>query len=259
MNHFSTPDISPPISDALSIAAVYRGKSKAKQYCAIRFESELMRLLHQRQVASVQGIMRDHQPVRSLEVAPGPGRITRDIIASGELDCLELNEGMIEEGKQHCDSRVRWIQGSAFDLPFDPCTYDFAYSFRFIRHFHYQVRRKLLLQLNRVIKPDGFLVIDAVNQLVSGPLRKASKDAYPIYDKLYENEQSLRQELSEFGFEVVHIDPVQRWFHRQYQAQILLGPRSPRLCRAVIRLLERMGKGPSLEWIVTARKRSEPQ
>jgi len=236
------------------IQSAYSGKDLAKSYVAERFVSEIGRLLHERQVAVVNRIMDDIQPTDCLEIAPGPGRLTRDIRPCGGLTCLEYNEGMIAEGKAACSSSVEWVQGNAFELPFAGEEFDFVYSFRFVRHFKRIDRQRLHAQIHRVLRPGGIFVFDAVNRVVSGPLREADPDAYPIYDKLYRDEQELRTELSEAGFQVIEIEPVQRWYSAQYRAQIWLGPRSRWLARRTIRLLERLRRGPALEWIVTCRR-----
>lgn len=233
----------------------YSDPVAAKAYVENRFASELMAMLHERQVGAVNRVMKQAKPSRILEVAPGPGRVTRDVLPAGELVALEYNEAMLNEARQNCAHEVEWVQGNAFELPFEAGEFDFAYSFRFVRHFHRDDRDRLHAQLHRVLRPGGRLVLDAVNERVSGPLRKANPDGYPIYDKLYRDEAELRGELTAAGFSVERIESVQRWFSLQYKAQVLLGPRSRRLCRWVIRILERLRRGPSLEWIVTARKR----
>ncbi|MBI1903229.1 MAG: methyltransferase domain-containing protein [Planctomycetia bacterium] len=247
-----------PLATEREIQQSYREPLAAQRYVQNRFASELMALLHERQVAAVNRVMGVAKPQRTLEVAPGPGRVTRDVRPAGELVCLEFNEGMIAEGRRCCGDDVRWIRGNAFELPFQDGEFDFAYSFRFVRHFHRDDRSRLYAELRRVLQPEGLLVLDAVNARVSGPLREANPEAYPIYDKLYRNEAELRQELAEAGFDTLSIEPVQRWFSLQYKAQVLLGPRSRRLCRWTIRTLEHLRRGPALEWIVTARTPSLP-
>lgn len=237
----------------LEIQSAYRGRDLAHKYVAQRFVSELHRLLHDRQLTAVQWVMDTARPARTLEVAPGPGRLTRDVRPAGELFCLEYNEGMIAEGRAACPSSVKWVQGNAFDLPFAQ-EFDFLYTFRFVRHFHREDRGRLYEQFRNVLKPGGRLVLDAVNAVVSRPLREASPGEYPIYDKLYADQQELRKELNEEGFEVERITTVQRWFGLQSKAQVLLGPRSGLLCRWAIRSLERLRRGPALEWIVTCRR-----
>jgi ubiquinone/menaquinone biosynthesis C-methylase UbiE len=242
------------LASETEIQESYQGPATASAYVENRFASELMRLLHERQVRSVNRVMEEKRPGKSLEIAPGPGRITRDVCASGELVCLEFNEGMIAEGRRCCREEVRWVQGNAFELPLEN-EFDFVYSFRFVRHFHREDRNRLYAQIRKVLRPGGLLVLDAVNESVSRPLREANPEAYPIYDKLYAGEAELRSELEAAGFEVMDVVPVQRWFNLQYRAQVLLGPRSRWMCRAAIRLLERapVKKNRNLEWIVTCR------
>ncbi|RIK80387.1 MAG: hypothetical protein DCC68_11180 [Planctomycetota bacterium] len=243
-----------PLATEHEIQASYRDRAVAERYIANRFESELMRLLHERQVGVVNGVMGAHRPGRTLEIAPGPGRLTRDVRPAGELACLEYNEAMIAQGRAACPESVRWVQGNAFELPFEPETFDFAYSFRFIRHFHRDDRRRLHDQIRRVLRPGATFVFDAVNRAVSEPLRLADPAAYPIYDKLYASADEIRAELREDGFDMVACLPVQRRFAAQYRAQVLLGPRSRLIARAVIRTLERLGGREPLEWIVTCRR-----
>lgn len=235
------------------IAQTYLGSAVANAYVEKRFASELMRLLHERQVATVQRVFDLHRPKISLEIAPGPGRVTRDLRPTGRLVCLEFNEGMIDEGRGACRNGAEWVQGNAFELPFDD-EFDLVYTFRFIRHFRRPDRNRLYEQIRRVLRPGGLLVVDAVNERVSAPLRRAAPDDYPIYDKLYGDEDELATEMREAGFAVERIEPVQRWFSLQSQAQILLGPRSTWLCRRAIRLLEQCRRGPALEWIATCRR-----
>jgi SAM-dependent methyltransferase len=235
----------------------YRGRNTATRYVAERFSSELGRFLHHTQAAVINDALRREGPRATLEIAPGPGRLTRDVIVSGELTCLEYNDGMIEEGRRNCHRKVRWVQGNAFALPFTDEAFDFVYTFRFIRHFHRDDRDRLYNQISRVLRPGGVLVFDAVNSRVSAPLRQAAPDDYPIYDKLYRDQQELTTELCEAGFAVEKLIPVQRWYSMQSRVQNLLAPRNRMLCRWALSLLERLRRGPALEWIVLCRRLGE--
>lgn len=128
------------------------------------------------------------------------------------------------------------------------------YTFRFIRHFERDDRARLYEQIRRVLRSGGHLVFDAVNAVVSRPLREQAEGGYKIYDVLYESEVELRAELSEEGLKPVRIEPVQRNFPLQHRIQTWVGPRSRWLSRTLIEGIEKVSRGPSLEWIVTCRR-----
>jgi SAM-dependent methyltransferase len=172
---------------------------------------------------------------------------------AGKLVCLEFNEGMIGQGMAHTDpARCRWVRGNGFQLPFGEC-FDLAYTFRFVRHFHAADRGRLYAELRRVLRPGGWFVMDAVNERLSRPLREAHPEDYPVYDELYRPD-ALKAELSAAGFEVVALEPVQKFCALQQWSQVFVGPRAPRLNRAVVRLLERLPRREGLEWVVTCRR-----
>jgi ubiquinone/menaquinone biosynthesis C-methylase UbiE len=234
------------------IRNAYEGEAVATRYISERFTNELHGLLHVRQVVAIQHAMAEARATRILEIAPGPGRLTRDLRPTGKLLCLEYNEGMIEQGRLACGDRATWVRGNGFRLPFAQ-EFDLVYSFRFIRHFHRADRQRLYAEIRRVLRPGGLFVMDAVNERISRPLREAHPEEYPIYDKLYQPD-ALLQELAGAGFEVVRMPPVQKWLRWQSTSQWLLGPRCRWLNRLVIRALELLARGDGLEWIVTCRR-----
>jgi SAM-dependent methyltransferase len=235
------------------IQQAYSGEWTAARYVRDRFTSQLYRLLHEKQVRAVQRVFDRALPQSALEIAPGPGRISRDVRPPGRLVCLEYNGGMIAEGQAACGGRAQWVQGNAFDLPFAAGQFEMAFSFRFVRHFHLPDRRRLYDGIRRVLRPGGYFVMDAVNERVSGPLRRRDPAGYTIHDELYSPDR-LRAELADAGFEVVRLEPVQKCFGWQCRSQILLGPRADWLNRLVIRALERLPFRDGLEWIVTCRR-----
>ena len=244
--------MSTQVCSVQGIQAAYQGTEFAQQYVSRRFESELNRVLHEAQVGAVNRVMKEHRPGCSLEIAPGPGRVTRDVKPNGSLTCLEYNEGMIETGKRNCSPDINWVQGNAFMLPFAQ-EFDFVYSFRFVRHFHQEDRSRFYKEAHSVLKPDGMLVFDAVNQPLSQPLRDRKPEQYPIYDKLYQRDELIK-EVTEAGFEILELTPVQKFPRTQYLSQVVLGPRSNLLNRWVIRSLEALPLRDGLEWIVTCRR-----
>ncbi len=241
------------ISAASEIRQYYSSAQVASAYVRDRFVSELHRLLHERQVAAVQRLFDRLRPAWALEIAPGPGRVTRDVRPTGRLVCVEYNASMIEEGRRRCGPvSAAWLRGDGFRLPLAEA-FGLAYSFRFVRHFRDDDRRRLYAEVRRALRPGGWFVFDAVNERASLPLRRECPEEYPVYDKLYRADE-LRAELAAAGFETVTLEPVQKWWRWQSLSQVLLGPRSGRLNRLVIRALEKLPRNQGLEWVVTCRR-----
>ena len=237
------------------IQSAYQGHEFAASYVGDRFTSELTRLLHEKQVGVVQRYIDRVQPARVLEIAPGPGRITREIRTPRDHVALEFNEGMISTGRPLCTPKTQWVRGNAFSLPFDStASFELAYAFRFIRHFRRPDREHIYEQIRTSLSPGGWLLLDAVNGVASRPFRRKSPESYPIYDELYDNLDALRTELADAGFQVEEAVEAQRSIQLQYKSQIFVGPRWNWLNRAIIRLLERCSRGPALEWIVACRR-----
>jgi len=128
-----------PLSTENEIQRYYSAGKVTADYVQNRFVSEVHRLLHESQVAAVQRAFEKVRPARALEIAPGPGRITRAVRPTGKLLCLEFNEGMIREGARACTPEKIWVRGNGFHLPF-PQDFDLLYTFRFVRHFHREDR-----------------------------------------------------------------------------------------------------------------------
>jgi len=234
------------------IQGAYEGKDVASRYVDERFRSEVHRLLHDRQVAAIQRAIGCIPAGRVLEIAPGPGRLTRQIRPSGSLVCLEYNEGMVERGRQASAGKALWVRGNGFQLPFAEA-FDLVYTFRFVRHFRRADRDRLYGEVRRVLKPGGYFLLDAVNDRISRPLRAAHPEEYPIYDKLYQA-QELRDELRGAGLPPLSLEPVQKFMHCQGWSQTYLGPRWNWLNRLIVRCLERLPRREGLEWIVTCRR-----
>jgi SAM-dependent methyltransferase len=241
-----------PISAVTEIKQHYSDQATAQSYVGERFTSELNRMLHERQVAAIQGAIDRLKPARSLEIASGPGRLTRDLRPSGLLACLEFNNAMIEEARKRVSIRPAWLRGDGFRLPLSP-GFDLVYSFRFIRHFHRADRERLYAEIHRVLRPGGYFLMDAVNARVSGPDRAKRPNDYVVYDKLYRQEE-LCDELTRAGFDTISAQSIYKFKRWQYLSQVLVGPRVRWLNRLVIRTLEQIPGRDGEEWIVTCRR-----
>lgn len=240
------------------IRDAYRDEGVAREYIGRRFQEPLGALLHDRQVAAVRGVLRRTSPGRVLELAPGPARLTVDLAGDiGRLGtAVDASLQMLEEARRRlraaqADGGWKFVQADAFNLPLGG-PFDLVYTFRLIRHFGDEDRRRIYRQLHRVMRPGGRLVFDAVNERVSAPLRERNPEEYRHYDALL-TADGVRRELGECGFDVESLEGVQHRVEVQHRLQTLVAPRSRPLARGLMELVERTG-GEPLEWIVTCRR-----
>jgi len=240
------------------IREAYRDTHVAQEYVARRFREPLGAMLHERQVTRMRDVAGATKPGRVLEIAPGPARVTVDLARSfanpGVL--MDASAQMLAEAQarlvQGGHQGWRLIQGDAFQLPF-ATSFDLVYSFRLIRHFDDGDRLRLYQAIHRVLRPGGLLVFDAVNVTVGQSVRERAGNACQHYDALQTPDQ-IRDEVERAGFRLVRTDPVQRHYSVLYQLQVLVAPRSRRLARWAMEVVDRVPGGQPLEWIVTCQR-----
>jgi len=246
------------ISGREELQNAYRDDRVAREYVARRFQSPLGALLHARQIGVVQQVIRQQRLRRAAEIAPGPARLTVDIAPLLEsVTLVDASSQMLQEARQRLSerrllSKARLVQADAFRLPLVN-RFELVYTFRLVRHFDRADRLRLYREIAAILQPKGWLVFDAVNERVSGPLRaRARPGEYEHFDALL-TPAELREELGESGFEIVSLVGVQRRFSALIKCQIYLTPRSPALARAAMEVIDRLG-GEPLEWIVVCRR-----
>ena len=240
------------------IREAYRDDTVAREYVERRFREPLGAFLHARQVASVRRHVVAAKPARVLEIAPGPARVTVDVadaLAAPPV-LMDASAQMLAQARSrmrsHGRAEPRLVQGDAFNLPFAD-GFDLVYTFRLIRHFGNEDRRRIYAQIARLLRPGGLLVFDAVNEVVSRPVRERNGDGHQHYDALLTPAQ-IRDEVEASGFRLVSLEGVQHRFPWMYKMQVLVAPRSRQLASAAMEVIDRLG-GEPLEWIVTCQRR----
>src|SRR5712692_4099670 len=187
------------------IRDAYRAGQVAQPYVDQRFREPLGALLHDRQVKALTRIIRNQAPRRVLEIAPGPARLTVHVarlLGSGVI--IDTSAQMLTEARRRLGATGapgwRIVQGDAFRLPFREA-FDLVYSFRLIRHFGRADRGQLYADIAALLRPGGLLVFDAVNEVVSAPIRaRSAPGEHRHYDALFRRD-ALIAELCDAGFD----------------------------------------------------------
>jgi SAM-dependent methyltransferase len=247
-----------------SVAAIYEDGKVADSYLDRRLQFSWQRLLHRAQVAALNSALATYRPNRVLEVAPGPARlavelagVSRGVMVENSLEMLTIAADRLQTAGRA--SKWSVIEGDAFKLStiVPQAAFEFAYTFRFIRHFREPERRQLYAQLHACLAPRGVLIFDVVNREVRERLeaRQAERPAteIAIYDACYAA-ANFAAEMQENGFEVLSLRPVLRHFAVQSFISYKLDDVVPRLAARVIAALERVPSDTPLEWIAVCRK-----
>jgi ubiquinone/menaquinone biosynthesis C-methylase UbiE len=245
------------ISGIDGIRGAYQDAGVARRYVEERFMTPLGALLHDRQSHVLRSVVSKHDAPDVLEIAPGPARLTGSTIdVAGRLTLLDASAEMLGEARRRLSltaapARCTLVRGDAFSLPF-ASRFDLVYSFRLIRHFGREDRLRLYREAARVLKPGGLLIFDAVNQRVYEPMQAGARDL-EHYDASFQADV-LRAELADVGFKVESLAGAQHRYAALYRLQVLLAPRSAKLARMAMNVVDGIGGGEPLEWIVTCRR-----
>lgn len=234
------------------IRGAYSEDATADTYINNRFTSAWGSVHHAAQVRVINDVIHRHRVKRVLEIAPGPGRLSRDVRGFAEGYLCEFNAAMLRVARQRlAQVRQPWrlVRGDGFNVPVAAGRMDLVYTFRFIRHFEFEQRQRIYEQVRSALKDGGLFVFDAVNVAVDLPSRK---EPSPIYDVFYTPDE-IRRELADHGFTTLALVDVIRHFTLQHWLQVVVAPRSHGLARALIAALEHV-PGDPLEWVIVCRK-----
>ncbi len=270
MNHSTEcPPSEPTAADQEdSVRDLYQDEQVAEGYIDERMRHTWWQHLHSVQVAAInRAIARTHAEKGGhgdvLEVAPGPARLTTELVGVHQGTMLEASPQMIAVAKRRLQEAAidhLWtiIEGNAFDLSELPENFDLVYTFRFIRHFKQAERRRFYQQAAARLRPGGYLLFDLVGEQATAAERRRMgvQQGLDVYDVTYETPADIAKELAEDGFSLVELTPALKHFGLQSRLSYRLDSRMPGLVGFTIRMLEQMPSNHPLEWIGLFRKNS---
>lgn len=244
--------------DQSRLTTHYQQKHVADSYIDERFSKPLGKVQHQYQVNYVNAVIKRYSINRVLEIACGPARLTAEITGFQEGVAMDRSEAMLEKARARTPPEAPWrfVTGDAFQLDFER-NFDLVYSFRFIRHLHSQERKQIYKGVRDILSSQGIFLFDAIRHDKPQFLKnyEAGGDII-VYDKVYKNKDELDNELADAGFKLVALYSCVEHF---YTGALI--SRLSHLCRldnlgvGLIRLLEKIKTGASLEWIVLCQKK----
>jgi predicted O-methyltransferase YrrM len=258
-------ETSPLADEKSSVAAIYEQESIARSYLEKRMQFSWQRMLHRKQVALLNAVIKRHQPACVLEVAPGPARLATGLRGVEQGIMVENSQEMVaiaqERLRQHGLAGVWQVRkGDAFSLgqSIREGAANLVYTFRFLRHFRTAEREHLYNELYKSLAPSGLLVFDVVGAVVRGRVEARNKQRadgeIAIYDVSY-SAAEFRREMRNNGFDTLDLVPILRHFDIQswisYKGDDVL----PRLSEWLVNAIELIPAREPLEWVAVCRKR----
>lgn len=128
---------------------------------------------------------RDQRSTKLIDVACGTGRLLRDVrraFPAMRLAGLDLSQAYLEEAERHVTGLrpVTWHHANAEKLPFDTASQDLVTMVFMFHELPRDVRRVVLCEVARVLKPGGrFLFIDSL-QMGDKPGWDGLLEAFPV-------------------------------------------------------------------------------
>lgn len=100
-----------------------------------------------------------------LDIGSATGAQCRMLAGAGiQATGVDLSEAMTTAARHHSEDNVRYVQGSAYELPFDDGIFD-ASLLVLALHEHTEEERTLMLEeALRVVRPEGYLIIADYNR-----------------------------------------------------------------------------------------------
>jgi len=247
-----------PIDRPDDLKSYYQDRSVVDAYMHRRTAQPLNGLLHRRQVSFLNTTISARAPRAILEIACGPGRLTTAVHGVPFGVAVDASQPMLETARGRLGAgggAWSFLRTDAFVLPFGDASFDLAYTLRFVRHFQMEDRQRLYREVQRVLRPRGAFIVDALNREVSYPSRlKQGLDKYEIYDVLYHRDE-LVKELEASGFRVLAVEGMLKHFPLQQRLNRLRF-RLGGLAKLLIDSLEQIpGNSPST-WMVLCEKKT---
>lgn len=170
-------------------------KVNPADYENIRFGTNAGKIIDEAEKESVYKLLKKYIPktsqgtYRILDVATGPGRLAFYLekhLPAADITGVDINNNMLEKARrfaQENKSKVKFVTGDIYKLPFIDNQFDAVVGLRFSMHI--PPIDKVIREFSRILKKDGVLIFDIFNyhsilKLLTHNIKKEESGFYTI-------------------------------------------------------------------------------
>jgi len=189
-----------------------RGANYDASICASPFDA-YMAAWERRHIPRIVGKLFPRGLDRYLDFACGTGRITEQIAPlARQATAVDISPTMIAEARRKCPA-TRFHLGDLTTTDPELGRFDLVSSFRFLGNAQDELRRAALGAIAKRVVPGGYLLVNN---------HRNPRALYALLGRLAGGESGqmdldlpkLRALLGDFGFDIVHMQPIGVWMHR---------------------------------------------
>ena len=148
----------------------YNKEKIAKSYEKLRFSDLAGKIEHEVTINSINFLIKTYKPNLLLEIATGPGRITKYLKLWNEGIGIDSSENMLRLAKKNVNNpNWKFIKSDINKMPFKKDYFDMIITFRLLIHFTNPQRENSFKKINNILKKDGILIFDIGNKDYTKP------------------------------------------------------------------------------------------
>lgn len=212
----------------------YNREDISKSYEKLRFSNLAGQIEHFIEINLINSIIKKEKPDTLLEIATGPGRLTKNIKLWNKGIGIDYSTNMLRLAKKNVNNKNwKFIRADVTKMPFKNNFFDMIISFKLLMHFNYNERKKAYKEVKRVLKRNSLFVFDIGNKkyhkpnLMKGLLKfyriffKAKQDnkLLPLIYNTLITKDDLIKELKRNNFSVVEIYGI--FYHTNFSLLLL--------------------------------------
>jgi len=233
----------PEIIGLEKLKKYYNQQEIIEDYEYLRFSTLSREIRYEREIEIINTAMQSIQnnsPPRLLEIAVGPGTLTKDIALSGVGVGIDTSKKMLNIAKKRVnDLRWNFICADVMNMPFKNECFDIVVVFHLLRHFKEKERKEAYSEIYRVLNQDGWMIFEMLNKrpkktklqrILSNTFKKIftkkgnSDSSYNVYSSFF-TPIELIEELKGHNFSPVFIyglgqnntlTVLLKFFHRKF-------------------------------------------